>query len=294
MIRQTEIEEIIRLIHSGMDLELLSFELDIPIEQVKLYEEQLELRRFVRDSIKSGNIPLAIEQLSSFIENTDNNIVEKMMLLKLKAYADKVNIDEKALKNVEEEGKKIGFKKSINEILEDIKIEIPRRKASNLRKKEKKEVIESKPVEEITEEVIPKPDYEKIIKKYEEEIAKNPEKSLNKRNLLAFTYFRAGKMEAARDELLDLIEHYSSYTAYRQLIHLEKNEGNFEDAKLWAYDCLDKFPNSIDIREQLISIAKKEKDNQEILKQLKEIINIDPNNKNSNKMLEKIKKGKER
>lgn len=294
MIRQTEIEEIIRLIHSGMDLELLSFELDIPIEQVKLYEEQLELRRFVRDSIKSGNIPLAIEQLSSFIENTDNNIVEKMMLLKLKAYADKVNIDEEALKNVEEEGKKIGFKKSINEILEDIKIEIPRRKASNLRKKEKKEVIESKPVEEITEEVIPKPDYEKIIKKYEEEIAKNPEKSLNKRNLLAFTYFRAGKMEAARDELLDLIEHYSSYTAYRQLIHLEKNEGNFEDAKLWAYDCLDKFPNSIDIREQLISIAKKEKDNQEILKQLKEIINIDPNNKNSNKMLEKIKKGKER
>lgn len=46
MIRQTEVEEIIRLIHSGMDLELLSFELEIPIEQIEIYKEQLQLRRF--------------------------------------------------------------------------------------------------------------------------------------------------------------------------------------------------------------------------------------------------------
>lgn len=300
MIRQTEVEEIIRLIHSGMDLELLSFELDIPIEQIQVYKEQLQLRRFVRDSIKSGKIPTAIEQLSSFIETTDNNIVEKMMLLKLRAYADRTNVSEEDLQQIEEERKSIGFTRSIDEVLEDLQVQIPRRKTSNLRKKEKQEGKEQRPVEELAEETISKPeetakpDYEETIKRYKEEIARNPQKSLNKRNLLAFAYFRAGRMEEARDELLSLIEECSSYTAYRQLIHLEKCEGNFEDAKLWAYDCLDKFPDSVDIRQQLISIAREEKDSQEIIKQLKEIISVDPNNKKSKKMLETIKKGEER
>ena len=108
------------------------------------------------------------------------------------------------------------------------------------------------------------------------------------KGLLAFAYFRAGRIDEARDELETLITQYSSYTAYRQLIHLEKCEENFEDAKLWAYDCLDKFPDSINIREQLISIAEEEKDGQEVVKQLKEIISIDPENKRGKKMLEKI------
>lgn len=294
MIRQTEIEEIIGLIHSGMNLELLSFELDIPIERIQVYKQQLELRRFVKDSVRSGRIPAAIEKLSSFIETTDNNIIERLMLLKLRAYVDKTNVNEEELKQIEEERKTIGFTRSIDEILEDLQVQIPRRKARNLRKKEKQEEIEEKPTEEPLEETIQKPDYEETIKRYKEEIARNPQKSLNKRNLLAFAYFKAGRMEEARDELLSLIEQCSSYTAYRQLIHLEKCEGNFEDAKLWAYDCLDVFPNSVDIRNQLISIAREEKDSKEIIKQLKEIISIEPNNQRSKNMLETIKKGEER
>jgi len=300
MIKQTEVEEIIRLIHNGMDLDLLSFELDIPIKQIHQYKEQLELRRFAKDSIKSGEIPVAIEKLNAFIENSDNNIIEKMMLLKLRAYTDRTSINEEDLKQIEDESKQIGFTRNIDEILYDLQVQIPKRKNSNLRKKEKQEVNEIKIIEDVEEESIKepeegkKPDYEETIKKYKEEIAKNPKDSLNKRNLLAFAYYRAGRIEEARDELLSLIDERSSYTAYRQLILLEKCEGNFEDAKLWAYDCLDKFPDSIDVRHHLISIARDEKDNKEIIKQLREIISIDPSNEKSKKMLEKVKKGEER
>ena len=138
------------------------------------------------------------------------------------------------------------------------------------------------------------PDYEEIINKYKREIEINPNKSLNKRNLLAFAYYRAGRIEEARDELLLLIEQLSSYMAYRQLIYLEKNEGNLDDAKLWAYDAIDKFPDSIDIREQLISIARVEKDDQEIIKLLKEIMDLDPNDERNKKRLETISKIEER
>ena len=87
---------------------------------------------------------------------------------------------------------------------------------------------------------------------------------------------------------MKLAEETSSYMAYRQLIHIEKKEGNFEDAKLWAYEALDKFPNSIEIREQLISIARAEKDDQEIIRQLKDIIGIDPENEKNKKRLKTI------
>ena len=137
-------------------------------------------------------------------------------------------------------------------------------------------------------------DYEEIIKKYKEEIAKNPQNALNKRNLLAFAYFRAGRKNEAREELVDLVQQHSNYTAYRQLVHIEKQDGNFDDAKLWAYECLDKFPDSISMREQLISIARAENDIKEIIKQLKEINHIDPENKNGKRILDKIKKGEGR
>lgn len=45
MIRLNETEEIIRLIYNGFDLELLSFELDIPIEKLQEYKKRLELRQ---------------------------------------------------------------------------------------------------------------------------------------------------------------------------------------------------------------------------------------------------------
>lgn len=283
MITHNEIEQIIRLIKNGFDLELLSFELEIPIMKLEEYKEQLELRKFVKKSIKSGKIEQAIEKLTDFIQKSENNIVEKLMLVKLKAYVERRNISEKEINDIEEEKKKIGFTRNIDEILNELEVQIPKRKTCNLKKKEKKEEIIEENIEETTRK------YDLIIKKYKEEIKVNPQKALNERNLLAFAYFKAGKINEAREELLELIEKHSSHTAYRQLVHLERSQENLDDAKLLAYDALEKFPDSIAIREQLISIARKENDIEEEIKQLKEIIAINPKNNRNCKRLRMIK-----
>lgn len=293
MLNPKEIEEVISLINKGYDLELLAFELELDLKELEKYRIQLQLRKFVKDSIKKGQVLIAVEKLSSFIKKSDNNIVERLMLLKLNSYINKTNIDEQELQIIEDERKGLGFDKSIDDILEELGIQIPKRKSSNIRKKEKKDSREEKDTyvsvdEKLDEnEEAEKPDYEQTIKKYKAQIAAQPNKSVNKRNLLAFAYFRAGMIDEARNELISLIEEHSSYYAYRQIVHLEKNEGNLEDAKLWAYDCLDRFPDNIGIREQLISVAKKENNNKEVIRLLKEIIELNPGN---DKNQEKLKK----
>ena len=291
MIRINETEEIIRLIHKGFDLELLSFELDVPIEQLQEYKKRLELRQFAKESIKNGRMAEAVDRLNDFIKNSDNSIIEKTMLLKLEAYANRTNISEENLQKIEEERKRLGLFSNIDEILEELQVQIPKRKSSNIRKKEKQNIkeqpIQEEYVEEVQKETV-KPDYEEIINRYKTEIDSNSQNTQGKRNLLAFAYFRAGRIDEARDELMTLIEETNSYMAYRQLVHIEKTEGNFEDAKLWAYEALDKFPNSIEVREQLISIARIEKDDQEIIKQLKDIISIEPESEKNKKRLQSM------
>ena len=294
MVRLNEIEEIIRLIHNGFDLELLSFELEIPIQQLKEYRKRLELRRFAKQSIRSGKTAEAIYKLNDFLKNTDNGVIEKMMLLKLSAYVNGMNINEEDLQEIEEEKKKIGFLGDIDEVLDELNVQIPKRKSSNIRKKGiKEEAIQEEYEEEVQKETV-KPDYEEIINRYKTEIDSNSKNTREKRNLLAFAYFREGRIDEARDELMTLIEETGSHMAYRQLVHIEKTEGNFEDAKLWAYEALDKFPNSIGIREQLISIAKMENDDKEIIKQLKDIIRIEPENEKHKKRLQTVKNHEER
>ena len=291
MIKLNETEEIIRLIHKGFDLELLSFELDVPIEQLQEDKKRLELRQFARESINNGRIAEAVDRLNEFIKNTDNSIIEKTMLLKLEAYANRTNISEDNLQKIEEERKRLGVFNNIDKVLEELQVQIPKRKGSNIRKKEKKNIREQPSQEEYAEEVQEesvKPDYEEIINRYKTEIESNSQNTQEKRNLLAFAYFRAGRIDEARDELVTLIEETNSYMAYRQLVYIEKTEGNFEDAKLWAYEALDKFPNSIEIREQLISIARIEKDDQEIIKQLKDIISIEPESEKNKKRLQSM------
>lgn len=239
----------------GFDLELISFELDVPIEQLYECEKRLNLRQFTKDSIKNNNIAEAIDKLNVFINSTDNNIIERTMLLKLQAYTDKTTVNEEDLKHLDEEAKKLGLPNSIDNVLANLKLQIPRRKNSNMRKKSKQTINEQAIEEEQPEEPV-KPDYEKMISKYKSEIAFNPQNSQRKRNLLAFSYFRSGQIDEARNELISLLGETTDYMAYRQLVHIEKKEENFEDAKLWAYEALDKFPDSIDIRKQLISIAK--------------------------------------
>ncbi len=272
MIRINEAEEIIRLIHKGYDIELLSFELDIPINELQEYKKRLEFRQSVKKSIKKGKVVEAIDRLNSFIENTDDNIIERAMLLKLKAYSSRTMTDEKELKKIEEERKKLGFYRKIDDILEELKVQIPQRKSS-------KKIEEEKNIN---------PDYEEIINKYKTEISSNPQKAQEKRNLLAFAYFKAGKVDEAIDELMSLIEETSSHMAYRQLIHIEKEKENYEDAKLWADMAIEQFPNSIEIRELLISIAKKEKNDQEVIRQLKTIIDINPENERNKERLKRI------
>lgn len=294
MIRLNETEEIIRLIHNGFDLELLSFELEIPIQQLKEYRKRLELRRFAKQSIRSGKTAEAIYKLNDFLKNTDNGVIEKMMLLKLSAYVNGMNINEEDLQEIEEEKKKIGFLGDIDEVLDELNVQIPKRKSSNIRKKGiKEEAIQEEYEEEVQKETV-KPDYEEIINRYKTEIDSNSKNTREKRNLLAFAYFREGRIDEAKDELMTLIEETGSHMAYRQLVHIEKTEGNFEDAKLWAYEALDKFPNSIGIREQLISIAKMENDDKEIIKQLKDIIRIEPENEKHKKRLQTVKNHEER
>ena len=291
MIRINETEEIIRLIHKGFDLELLSFELDVPIEQLQEYKKRLELRQFAKESIKNGRMAEAVDRLNDFIKNSDNSIIEKTMLLKLEAYANRTNISEENLQKIEEERKRLGLFSNIDKVLEELQVQIPKRKRSNIRKKEKQNIGEQPSQEEYVEEVqeeTVKPEYEKIINRYKIEIESNSQNIQEKRNLLAFAYFKAGKIDEAKDELMTLIEETNSYMAYRQLVHIEKAEGNFEEAKLWAYEALDKFPNSIEIREQLISIARIEKDDQEIIKQLKDIISIEPESEKNKKRLQSM------
>lgn len=148
-----------------------------------------------------------------------------------------------------------------------------RKKVEVVKEEKKEEILESVVQEEIAE-----PDYEKIIEGYKEQIIKNSGKSLDIKNLLAFAYFKAGRIEEARDELFSLVDEYNSHTAYRQLVHLEKSQGNLRDAKDWAYEGIANFPDSISLRENLISIAREEKDRKEEIRLMKEIISINPEN----------------
>lgn len=284
MPRFNEIEEIIRLIYKGFDLELISFELDIPIEQLHEYEKRLEIRQFAKESIKHENIEDAIDKLNTFIRNTDNNVVERAMLLKLMAYKNKINV-KKDLQDLEQERKNLGFSNSIDEILEELKVQIPKRKNKNITKEQniKKEEQLEENKKEISGTI-----YEKIINKYKTEIELNPQDSQIKRNLLAFAYFKTGKINEAKDELMSLIQETNNYMSYRQLVYIEKKEGNLKDAKLWADMALDSFPDSIEIREQLIRIAKEENDEQEVISQLKKIISINPRNKKNKNRLKTI------
>ena len=208
MIRNNEIEEIIRLINKGISVRLLAFELEIPFEDLENYKKQLELRKLIKRLVDTGKIDEALGYLTEFIETAEYSIIEKLMLIKLKAYAEKRVVTEEELQVLENEKKKIGLTKNINEILEELGIQMPKRKLSNLKKKNKQEKeIEDVIYEDYAEDIENKEiNYEEIIKKYKEEIKRNPQKALNTRNLLAFAYFKSNKIDEAREELLSLIE----------------------------------------------------------------------------------------
>lgn len=329
MNNQKQIEEIIRLINKGFDIESISFELGIPIDQLQEYEKRLNLRKSAKESISNGKISEAIANLKEFIKNSEDNIIEKAILLKLSAYINKTVVDEEQIRQLDEERKKLGLLGSIDDILNELGVQIPRRKSSNTKKaknkntkiqqvennqnqeepkkckeekenqeeqEKNKETNEEEKIEksENKKEKTKKTKYEMMINRYKSEIASNPQRSHEKRRLLSYVYFKAGKIDEAIEELELLIKQAGSPIAYLQLIYTQKKVGNFEDAKLWAYEALDKFPKNIEFREQLISIAKTENDEGELVEQLKQLIAIDPDNENAKKMLKTFKENQER
>lgn len=301
MLGQNEIEQVIRLINKGFSLELLALELDISLPEVQACAKQLELRKFAKQSIKAGQISEAIEKLSEFVASSEHNIVERTIILKLQAYTTGESIDEE-LKKIEEERKRTGFSKNIDELLEKLGVQIPKKKNSNIRKKMQSEETELDKSQEKDAsadygqgtEPTTIHSYEQAIMRYKDEIAKDPRKSLNKRNLLAFAYLKSGRIDEARDELISLIDEQGSYMAYRQLIYLEKSQGNFQDARLWADACLEQFPNNLDVRHQLVSVAIEEGDNREAIKQLRKIISMSPENRKGKTMLDVLSGQNER
>ena len=103
--------------------------------------------------------------------------------------------------------------------------------------------------------------YKKLIEEYKKVLEQNPDDQKT-RNLLAFAYLNDGDIDNARKELVYLIEKNKSFTAYRQIIHLEKLYGDIEDAELYALEAVDMFPNDAKIKKQLEDIYKiKEKNN---------------------------------
>ena len=261
MIVQKEKEEIIKLLYDGFSIKEISFELDIPIEEVKTYNEQLNFRKLINQCIEEENIREAIDKLEDFIKNTDYNIVEQVMLLKLKAYIEGIDIPEEDLKK----NKKVNLE-NIEQILKELDIKLPIHESSRL--------INQKNEEEIAK------NYDKVINKLKQKIDTDSKNgiNLNERNILAFAYFKAGRIDEARKELVSIIKKYGSHIAYRQLIHLEEQCNNLDDARLWAYEGITYFPKSIQIREQLLSIEKQEGNKEEQMRLLKEIIDINKQN----------------
>lgn len=103
--------------------------------------------------------------------------------------------------------------------------------------------------------------------------------TINQKNIFAFTLFKSGRIDEARDYLMELIDTSKSYIAYRQLIHLEKSEGNYEDAKIWALDADEQFPNNLGIKEVQFRIARDERDVEEMIAIAKQIRGLSPDAK---------------
>lgn len=124
---------------------------------------------------------------------------------------------------------------------------------SKKNKELRKDILEERKKQEIMkcyEEIEER--YKKII---EEKEAKN-EKNINEKNLLAFTHYNMGKVDEAKNELEELIRKYDSYTAYRQIIYIEHQQGNLDTARLWAYECLDRFPKNTSIQKCVDDLEK--------------------------------------
>ena len=110
-----------------------------------------------------------------------------------------------------------------------------------------------------------------------EELRRKADKgTLNQKNIFAFILYKSGRIDESRDYLMGIIDSHKSYYAFRQLIHLEKEAGNLEDAKIWALEAEDQFPDNLGLKEARFRIARKEGNIDDMFSIAKEIRSLSP------------------
>ena len=76
------------------------------------------------------------------------------------------------------------------------------------------------------------------------------------------------------------------------MIYIEKEQGNIEEAKIWAYDAIDNHPQNANIMKQLIGLDEKTGELDEAIEVAENLIKINPEVAEYQEMLNKLKKRK--
>ena len=258
-------EDFIALIKAGVSEKVMKLEFDLSEEEYVLLKKLIFIRDELVKALKAKN--------SQELQNIIKKYGKKDVLVEYVAYfaEDKEN---EFLARLDSESKE-----RFNSLLEEyeIKLEKPKIRKEKQGKKE-----------------VPKEDKKSIKTFSDGEIAILREKAergnLNQKNIFAFTLFKSGRVDEAREYLMDLIDESKSYTAFRQLIYLEKSEGNYEDAKIWALEADEQFPNNLGIKEVSFRIAREEGNVPEMIQIAKQIKRIKPDDKKYEEEIARIKK----
>lgn len=247
-------EDFIVLIKSGVSDKVMKLEFDLSDEDISSLRKSISIRdELVRclegkDSLKLQKLigkyrkkDVLVDYVASFSENKENEFF-------------------KGLDN--------NSKTRFSSLLEEYNIK--------LEKPQKREISE-----EINKDIYVFRKSPKSLSDEEIEVLRiNAESgTINQKNIFAFTLFKSGRIDEARNYLMGIIDSSKSYTAYRQLIYLEKSEGNYEDAKIWALDADEQFPNNLGIKEVQFRIARDEKDVDEMIAIAKQIRGLSPDAK---------------
>lgn len=245
-------EDFIALLKMGIKESVLKREFDLSDEEINAYKRIITVR-------------------SEFVSNLKNNDSEEVQRIVKKFRKKDCFIDYIAsvlegkdadyLKGIDEE-----FKERMELLLSEYELDLGKVK-----------VEESKTLkqDEVSTEVSRKRLTDEEVARLREEAEKG---NINKKNLFAFTLYRTGRIDEAREYLEELVTTAKSYTAFRQLIYLEKQEGNLEDAKIWALEADEQFPNNMGIKEVQFRIARQERNVDEMLQLAREIRAINSSN----------------
>lgn len=245
-------EDLIVLVKSGIRESVIKREFDVSDEEYNSILKSIDLR----------------DELSKILQDKDSVALQKL----IKKYRKKdCLIDYVACLAENKESEFLSkfddvSRSRFNSLLEeyDIKLEKKeeKKKESSIGTRETYQT--SLAVKNITDEEI-------------EELRRKADKgTLNQKNIFAFILYKSGRIDESRDYLMGIIDSHKSYYAFRQLIHLEKEVGNLEDAKIWALEAEDQFPDNLGLKEARFRIARKEGNIDDMFSIAKEIRSLSP------------------